>query len=141
MEKRSVNRALIRLKRRRLTVTDVTLMGFFDRESAAKAAEKNLREQQFEVVQLSEVSPYPGDNASDLDNPISELMESLATEVLEAETGGPDEQVLLASSPDASGMEDGEHHHSAENWLVTVVSPRERHEEAKRILEQHGARL
>ena len=120
---------------------EVTLMGFFHEEDAARGGVDVLKANRFEDVQLEDFSPYPGQNASDLDNPISEPIDSLATEVLEAHTGGPDEQRLLATMPDASGMADGERHHSAENWLVTVVAPYERHELAKQILKEQGARL
>lgn len=116
-------------------------MGFFHEEDAARAAVDVLKANQFEEVQLEDFSPYPGQNASDLDNPISEPIGSLASEVLEADTEGPDEQRLLATMPDASGMADGERHHSAENWLVTVVAPYERHEQAKQLLQKQGARF
>ncbi|WP_054950226.1 hypothetical protein [Numidum massiliense] len=115
------------------------LLRYFQTEAAARAAAKELKQNNFTEVQVSVVSPYPGANASDLDNPISEPIASLGTEILETDVAGPDEGVLLAASPDASGMAGGEPHHSMENWLVTVVTETKRREEADHVLKKHGA--
>lgn len=120
---------------------DVSLLGFFHREDVARLAARELKNRGFDVVQVQDFSPVPGENGSDLDNPISEPISSLASEVLEADVSGKDAGILLTARADASGMADGEAADKMENWLVTVVSPRERHDEAKQLLKQHGARL
>lgn len=122
-------------------MSEVNFLAFFEQEAAARRAVRELKQRKFDVVQLDRISPFPGRNASDLDNPISEPIGSLATEVLEANVEGPDAEVLAAAHPDASGMADGEGHQSMENWLVTVIAPHERHEEAKQVLKRYGARL
>lgn len=120
---------------------EVTFMGYFHREDKARSAAEELKEQGFEHVQVQDFSPVPGENGSDLDNPISEPMSSLASEVLEAEVTGRDASILLGARTDSSGMSDGAAHDKMENWLVTVVSPKKRHTEAKQLLTKHGARL
>lgn len=122
-------------------MTEVNLIGFFHREDVARCAAKELKERGFHTVQVSNFSPMPGDNGSDLDNPISEPISSLASEVLEADISGRDASILAAARPDASGMADGEPHDKMENWVVTVVLPHNRHEEAKQLFTQYGARL
>lgn len=120
---------------------EVTILAYFHLEEDAKKAAQELKKRRFETVQLADFSPMPGENASDLDNPISEPMSALATEVLEAKISGRDAGILAASRTDASGMADGAHRDKMENWLVTVVAPAERHQEAKQVLKQHGARV
>lgn len=120
---------------------EVTFLAYFHREDDAQSAANELKLRKFDAVQVSDLSPMPGENASDLDNPISEPFSSLASEVLEARISGKDAGILAASRTDASGMADGSGQDQMENWLVTVVAPHSRHEEAKRLLKAHGARI
>lgn len=120
---------------------EVTVLAYFHREEDAKKAAHELKRRQFETVKKADFSPMPGENASDLDNPINEPMSALATEVIEAKISGRDAGILAASRTDASGMADGTPWDKMENWLVTVVAPAARHQEVKQVLKRHGARV
>lgn len=115
------------------------IIAYFRTEERAQRAVRELKSRGFDTVQLDHFSQFPGENAVDSDNPISESPSSLAGLTMGTAITR-DAGVLAAAHPDASGMS-GAGPDASENVIVTVVTDETREEEARSLLERAGGRL
>ncbi|OYD08309.1 hypothetical protein [Paludifilum halophilum] len=116
------------------------IIAYFRSEQRAKEAVQQLKRGGFESVDLSRFSLTPGEDVSDLDNPIAEPISSLAT-ITGAHVSSRDAGILVSADVHSSGMADGSEEWGAEDLSVTVITDEERWEEAESILKQAGGRL
>ncbi len=122
-------------------MTERSILAYFHSEEQAKGAANKLKGLGVVDLQIDFVSPYPGGDLSDLDNPIAEPISSLSSVVLDSSVSGRDAGILIAANPDASGMADGSGLERDRNVLLTVVLQEKDLEKARTILEQEGALL
>jgi hypothetical protein len=116
------------------------ILAYFNTESRAKEAVRRLKEAGYETVDLSRFSLAPGEDRSDLDNPIAEPFSSIAsatgTSVSSRNAG-----ILMGADVGSSGMADGMHEFGAEDLCVTVVTTADRYDRAEAILKELGANI
>lgn len=117
------------------------ILAYFHSEEEAKRAEEKLKTLDVIALQIDRISPYPGRDVSDLDNPLSEPIASLSSTVLGSSVSSRDAGILLAANPDASGMADGSGLERDRNILLTVIVNEDQLEEAISFLKQEGALL
>lgn len=119
------------------------IFGYFQTIDAAKKAAEELKQLGFEV-DVSRFSPIGGGKNPDGDASFQNLFENPRVSLVETTLGGsdsnPDNRVLLATHPDASGMSGGQAMSSLEDVCVVVFATPERSQEAESILKKNGAR-
>ncbi|WP_018131051.1 hypothetical protein [Effusibacillus pohliae] len=112
------------------------LASFKDPDVAQKASEE-LQKMGIETVQIDRVSPYPGQPAQRLMNPITGKIPSLGDVTLGMDDiSSRDASVLIAADPSASGLSGDPV--SGEDILMTVVCPKDKVEQAVEVIKQHG---
>jgi hypothetical protein len=120
------------------------IFGYFQTMEAAQKAAQALKAHGFEAY-VDRFSPIGGGHPYDSHedgrrDPFTDPRMSLSESTL----GGPrlneDERILRSVNPDASGISGGQPMSSLEDVCVTVFMKPDRADEARKILEQYGAR-
>lgn len=119
---------------------DRSILAYFGSEGEASAAVSELTNHGYGTVQLDRISLLPGETSDDAASPLTGDFNSLANLTLGTEDLTDSEGVLLAAHPAASGLAEAEMPRSTP-FLVTVVCPEQRVDEAVKILKRHGARV
>lgn len=119
------------------------IFGYFQTMDAAKKAAGELEQMGFKV-DVSRFSPLGGGKDADGDASFNNLLENPRMSLVETTLGGPennpDNRVMLAVHPDASGLSGGQAMSSLEDVCVIAFATPERSQEAETILKKHGAR-
>jgi hypothetical protein len=121
-----------------------SILAYFPTSNQAQEAVEVLRVKGFETVQLDRISRYGYSLNDELNNPLNQA--SQANLVLfsrdDDEIIDDDARVLLGADPSISGVGLEDYGVAGgRSFLVTVVTGRERTDEAVRILEEHGAQV
>jgi hypothetical protein len=119
------------------------VFGYFRTPEAARKAAEELKTRGFEAY-VDRFSPMGGGGDHDFDddfqNPFTNQRMSLAESTLGSPKQNKDIDILAAAHPDASGFSGGNGFETPEDVCVTVFTPLGRLDEARKVLEQHGAR-
>lgn len=123
-----------------LKIEGQSILGAFQTRELAEKAERKLRDAGYDVVEVDRVSAYPGEDTERLRNPLTGRISSLADLTLGASAEGPNEGILLAAHPSASGMAGTAGVHER-GWLVTVVTDPSKVERVVQIMEACEGRV
>ncbi|TVY09143.1 hypothetical protein FPZ49_15535 [Paenibacillus cremeus] len=122
-------------------------MAFFHSPQEAQCCVPKLQALRAAAIQVDKFGQYPGHGIDETLNPLSHSnFSGLAHLTLAAGASNPDAAVLMAASPDASGMHDGSldfytDDMSRRDTLLTVVVDEAVHSQALRVIEEAGGRI
>ena len=118
------------------------LAGFVSFDDA-QAAERALKQAGFSIVQVDDLSPYPGEGVQEVMNPITGNIPSLGYLTLDADFSSKSASILAATDVSASGMSDGDGMMPEVNQgvLLTAVVPVEQADQAEQIIKEYGGNI
>lgn len=113
------------------------ILASFADPDVAQNAKQDLQNIGISTVQIDRVSTAPGEPTQEYMNPITGNIESLGKLTLGTSFAGRNASVLAATDPAASGMSAGDTV-TGQDILLTVVSPKDKVEQAVQIIKSHG---
>ncbi|MCF6094653.1 hypothetical protein L1765_11845 [Microaerobacter geothermalis] len=114
------------------------ILASFRTVDQAQRAKEFLVQNGFDIVQIDNISPYPGEGTDQFMNPITGKIESLVNLTLAGNPDSKNADILIAAAPEASGMADGSGMEKNQNVLLTVVTDDEHGESAENIIKKYG---
>lgn len=118
------------------------LLANFNDATHVQDAQAELQAAGITETQVDHISQFGSDPQPEVE-PVGLAGEesSLAGAVLKPAQLGGQSRVLLAATPEASGMADGDLTPAVQPFLLTVVTSQDRVSEAVAIIERHGGRV
>lgn len=120
-----------------------SILATFPSANSAQKAAAGLKNAGFQTVSVDRISRYGVENDAEINSAVAGRATSLAGLTLySAGTNPGDERVLLAADPSVSGYGDTNYGVAGGRaFLVTVVTSKEKVEQAAEILKQHGGQV
>lgn len=119
-----------------------SILSYFSNSAAAQEAAEELERAGFQGIQVDRVSRYGAESDSSFNNPINNAASSAALTVYSQGTAdalGDSKSVLLAAEPSASGYGCRDYGVAGgKAYLLALVAPEERVEEAVEIIKMKG---
>ncbi|CAG7639508.1 hypothetical protein PAESOLCIP111_04043 [Paenibacillus solanacearum] len=123
------------------------ILAYFHSPQEAQGCISKLQALRAIDVQIDKVGQYPGQGNDETFNPLSNSdFDGLSHLTLGAAPSSQDARILMAASPDASGMSDGGHDFYTDDMtrrdtLLTVVVNEAAYDQAVRVIEEAGGRI
>lgn len=119
-----------------------SILASFEHGPDAEAALKALKQEGFEEAQMDRIGKFGVDPDNDMQRPgIAGNETSMAAATLDPAALDDDSRVLLAATPEASGLSGGSTMFEHRPFLVTVVTTEQQVDDAVRIINEHGGRV
>lgn len=123
------------------------ILAYFHSPQEAQSCVSKLKALRAIDVQVDKIGQYPGHGIDETFNPLSNTdFSGLSHLTLGAAPSSQDARILMAASPDASGMSDGGNDFYTDDMtgrdtLLTVVVDEAAYEQAVRVIEEAGGRI